>query len=218
MKAIKVFSTLAMVLLFSFPALAEERSVDVTGWYNWIDPSGDSTFDRDADDFGLEFDSETGFGAAVNIFWGKRISTELAVNLFEPEATLRSDNPAIPVFSGGSLEMMPITGTLQFHFNPEGRVDPYIGAGVAYVLFDNLDNSEDLDDIDVDSIDFDDDYGFVANAGVSFDITPNFAINLDAKYVPVKSSATAVFTSGPGQNVDVEINPFILGAGLQFQF
>jgi outer membrane protein W len=43
-------------------------------------------------------------------------------------------------------------------------------------------------------------------------------VNVDAKYVPVKSSARAVFASGPGQTSDIDVNPLIVGAGVQFQF
>jgi outer membrane protein len=207
-----------LLLAIAAPMFAQSRSVDVIGFVNRVDPNGDGTFDDGIDDVNVNFDSEQGFGLAVNVFWSNRISTEFAVSVVEPDVAFESTNPLIPAFTGGSLEMIPITATLQYHFAPNARIDPYIGAGAAYVLFDQLDGNDDLDDLDVDQIDFDDDVGFVVNAGVSFDITPNFAIYLDGKYVPVSSAATATFATGPGTQADVDINPLIISAGLGFQF
>lgn len=211
---------LAVLLsLAAVPAFSQSRSVDVTGWVTWVDPSGDNTFDN-VNNFGdldrLEFDTEQGFGAAINVFWTNRISTEFAASVTEPDLDMRFSEPGAPAIAG-SLEMMPITVVLQYHFNPEGRFDPYVGAGAAWVLFDEIE-SDNLDDINIDAIDFDDDLGLVLNAGLSFDITPSLALNLDAKYVPVESAATARFGTIESDALDIEINPLILGLGLQFQF
>ena len=50
--------------------------------------------------------------------------------------------------------MTPLTGVLQWHFAPAGFIDPYIGAGAAYVLFDNVNGYGNLG---VDKINFKDD-------------------------------------------------------------
>jgi len=213
------FALASLLVALSVPAFAQTRSVDITGFVTQVDPNGDGAFDRASlDDVGVDFDSEMGYGLALNVFVSNRLSVEFAASRVEPEVAFQSSNPLIPAFTGGSLEMLPITGVVQFHFNPNGRIDPYIGAGAAYVLFDNLNESEDIDNINIDAIEFEDDAGLVVNAGVSIDLAPRFAINLDAKYVPVSSSATAVFATGPGVSSDIEINPLILSAGLSFQF
>jgi len=220
MKLLKNFAVFSVLSMLSLPLFAQSRSVDIIGFGTLVDPSGNSVFESNGglDDLDVQFDSEQGFGAAVNIFWSRRFSTELAASIVEPDLQLRSQDPAAPLFATGSLEMIPITGVLQFHLSPDGKVDPYIGAGVAYVLFDQVNDSGDLGDIDVETIDFDDDAGLVLNAGLSIDITPRLAIYLDGKYVPVKSSATATFATGPGTTTDIDINPLIISAGLGFQF
>jgi outer membrane protein len=205
---------LAALTLFMTPAFAQSRSVDLTGWVTFVDPSGETDFE---DGELAEFDSEQGFGAGINVFWSSRISTEFAASVVEPDLALRTTDPSIPSGVVGSLQMMPITGTLQFHFNPDGRFDPYVGAGLAYVLFDQVEG-ESLEDIGFDSIDFDDDFGYVANAGISIDLTPGLALNLDAKYVPVSAAARAVVAGDEFDQVDFDINPFILAAGLSLQF
>lgn len=209
MKAVKVALAVAVLALVASPMFAQDRSVDLTGYVSWMDPNGDNTIVDDGEDINFNFDSDQGFGIGLNVFWSNRVSTEFTASKFSPEAAFESDVD----FGNSSLDMIPITATLQFHFAPDSRIDPYIGAGVAYVLFDEFDSSN-LDELNLGAIDVDDDYGFVINAGLSFDITPNFAILADAKYVPVESEITA---SGLAP-ATLEINPLILSVGASFQF
>ena len=210
MKSMKFLVAVAGLALAAAPSFAQERSVDLTGYISWMDPNGDNTFDDNGDDVDFNFDSDQGFGIGLNVFWSNRISTEFVASQFSPEAAFEGDVD----FGSSSLDMIPITATLQFHFAPDSRFDPYVGAGVAYVLFDEFDGLDDLDELDIDEIDVDDDYGFVVNAGMSFDITPNFAIVADAKYVPIEAEINA---SGLAP-ATLEINPLILSAGASFQF
>lgn len=209
MNAVKIAMAVAALALVASPIFAQERSVDLTGYVSWMDPNGDNTIVDNGEDVDFNFDSDQGFGIGLNVFWSNRISTEFTASKFSPEAAFEG-----PVdFGNSSLDMIPITATLQFHFAPDARIDPYIGAGVAYVLFDEFD-SDNLDELDLGAIDVDDDYGFVLNAGLSFDITPNFAILGDIKYVPVESDISA---SGLAPST-LEINPLIISAGASFQF
>lgn len=209
----KILFAVAVVALGAAPGFAQSRSVDVSGFASWIDVTGENVIEEDASgNTELEFESEQGFGGAINVFWGNRVSTEFAASVFEPEASVRVRSASrSPI---GRLDMIPITATLQYHFAPDSRVDPYIGAGVAYVLFDEFDD-DDLDDLGFGTVDVDDDYGVLVNAGLSIDITPNFAILLDGKYVPLE---TSISTAGVDDAGDLEINPLILSAGVSFQF
>lgn len=207
-----------LLICSALPLAAQTRSVDILGFASWVDVSGDTTFDEDADDFGIEFESDQGWGGAVNVFWGSRFSTEFAASIVSPEVNVDPTSGGIPPFLAGEMEMIPITATLQFHLAPAARFNPYIGAGVAYVLFDDVEDSGDLGDIDVESIEFEDDYGVVFNAGLDIGVTDMMALNVDAKYVPVESSATAVFTTGPGETAEVSVNPLIISAGLRLKF
>jgi outer membrane protein W len=214
------FAVPFLVLFLSVPLFAQNRAFELLGYATWVDLSGDQVFrgPTTVDDFRLNFNSDRGWGGGINVFWGNRISTEFAVAVVSPEATLTPGNTAIPPFIVGDLEMIPITVTLQWHFAPGARINPYIGAGAAYVLFDQVDRVGDITGIGVRQIDFDDDVGFLANAGVTFNLGRNFGINLDAKYVPVRTSATAVFVTGPGQAFDFDVNPLMLSAGIRLGF
>ncbi|MCA1734514.1 MAG: outer membrane beta-barrel protein [Acidobacteria bacterium] len=191
----KFVTAMAVViaLFAAVPASAQTRFFDVTGYYAMVDPQGDNRPGLNAvDEF--ELDSSSGFGLGVNAFLTNRLSLELAAYAFESEVTVRPR--LVNQFAVRDLDMMPITATLQYHFNPEGR---FSGS-------------------DLRAVDLEDDIGYVVNAGASFDITPRLAIVGDIKYVPVEASASAVFTNAPDQTFDIEVNPVIVGLGLSYQF
>ncbi|MDP9194156.1 MAG: outer membrane beta-barrel protein [Acidobacteriota bacterium] len=209
--------TLIVLSFIAVPMSAQSRGFDLTGYAAWVDTSSEGTFGSNgtvADDLGVSFDGTLGYGIGANIFFSDRISTEFAIVrvnsdvLFRQRAVNNANSQA---------ELMPITAVLQFHLAPNGRFDPYVGAGAAYVLIDDVDTPEELNNIDFESIDFKDDVGLVLNAGLGIRLTNNFGLTLDAKYVPLESSATAVRTTG-NQEVKFDINPVILSAGLSLRF
>jgi outer membrane protein len=204
------------VTLLAVPVMAQDRAIDVSVFATWVDPSGENVIEvDDGDDVEVEFDSEIGFGLAVNVFWGNTISTEFAAAMVEPEFT--ATDPTLGPFLAAGLEMIPITAILQFHFNPEGRFDPYIGAGVGYVLFDDIDDEEDLRDTGIDEIEFDEDFGWAVNLGAHVGFTDNFGLYLDAKYIGVGTEATAV-VGDEAFPTDLDVDPLMLSAGVTFRF
>jgi len=198
---------LAVVLVFilAVPAFAADRAFDLTAFAVYVDPNSSGTFNSPTPNqaFDINFNGKLGYGIGANIFFGNALSAEFTVASVKTEASftgrarvVNADNP--------NLQMVPITGVLQWHFAPAGFIDPYIGAGV----FGNL---------GVSRIDFKDDAGLALNAGLGIRLTPRFAITVDGKYVPLKSSATAVFANGTTRT-DVKINPVMVSAGLTLRF
>lgn len=197
------------LLALSLPLLAQGRSVDVTGYIAWVDLSGDGLIDDSGNDYNLgSFDADTGYGGALNIFITRRLSAEISLTEVKPEGRIQYGDATVV----GELDMLPVTGMIQYHFNPEGRFDVYVSGGVAYLMFDEF-QSDDLGSIDIESVDLEDDYGSVWGAGVSFGIVGGLAVVADAKYV--LSSNTITTTVG---DAEIELNPLIISAGVQIQF
>jgi outer membrane protein len=205
------------VLLFAaaVPMSAQSRAFDLTAYAAWVDTSSEGTFDdTTANPVDVNFDGTLGYGIGANIFFGERISTEFAIVRVNSDVNFRQR----AVANGNTqAEMMPITAVLQFHLAPHGRFDPYVGAGAAYVLIDDVDTPDELNNINFERLDFKDDVGLALNAGLGIRLSNNLGITLDAKYVPLESSATAVRTTG-NQDVKFDINPVILSAGLSLRF
>lgn len=212
----------ALILIVSTiaaPAFGQAGAVDVIGRVAWVDHRGDNGFPGDADTGALtfEFDRRTGLGAAVNVFWLSTLSIELAASWDRPSLDLSAENPEIPRFRLGSVRIIPVSATLQFHPWSAGRLDPYVGAGGAYVFFGDL-SSDDLGGTGVDRIRFQNKATFVANAGLNVRLVRRLALNLDAKYIPLRTSSTTIFAVGSPESIDLKINPLILAAGLSWRF
>jgi outer membrane protein W len=207
-----VFTFLITTQLF-----AADRLFDVTGWASWVKPASDNTFNSPNSNqpFNINFRGKLGYGLGVNVFFGQALS--LAIDASEVKPDVEFGFPG-STLNQGNIKMIPITGVLQWHFIPKGFIDPYIGGGAAYVLFDNLQNFSDVGHLGINQINFKDDVGFVANAGLGINFSPRWGITGDVKYVPVKSSATAVFATGPNQSQKIKINPVIASAGLTLHF
>jgi outer membrane protein len=195
------------------------RSFDISANAVWVDPNSNGTFNANNPNRpgNISFNGDLGYGASANIFFGNAISLELGGSVVKPKANL-SGLAATGGTASGNVRMIPLTAVLQWHFIPNGVIDPYIGGGAAYILFDRFNNSNDPSTVGIRQIDFKDDAGFAANAGVQFRISPNFAITADGKYVPLRTSATAVFITGPNTSNRIKINPVIFTGGLTFRF
>lgn len=212
MKFLKMAVVSSFILLLSTPLHAADHAFDLIGRAVRVDPSGS---DR-TEDLRVAFDSKTGYGLALNVFVSPRISAEFGASVVEPDARFVS---IIDPTSGSrsKVRMIPFTGVLQLHLGA-GGFDPYIGAGVAYVTFDKVDKVGDLDNVHIRQIDFQDDYGYAGNVGFNLGLGKTLALNVDAKYVPLRSGVRVSFAGTDSNRSDVRINPLIISAGLALRF
>jgi outer membrane protein len=110
--------------------------------------------------------------------------------------------------------VLPPTLTLQYHFAPNSKVRPYIGAGLNYTLFYNEDASDDLETAIGDTdVELDDSFGFALQAGVDFDLNEKVFLNLNVKYIDLDTEAK--LTTGDLVNrVKVSLDPIVVGVGV----
>jgi outer membrane protein len=104
----------------------------------------------------------------------------------------------------GSVKLMPVNLTLQYHFLPDANFRPYIGAGGNYTRFYEVR----LRGADVDR----DRFGPVAQVGVDIPLAENVLLNLDVKKVWLKTDL-----SGTGGG-ELKLDPWVYGVGLGFRF
>jgi outer membrane protein len=118
-----------------------------------------------------------------------------------------------------STWVLPPTLTVQYHFNPHGKVRPYVGAGVNYTLFYNEKPSTGLQTaVGTTTVRMSDSIGWAAQAGVDIDITPKFFLNFDVKYIDIDTTATLKTTAIGTQTVKLHLDPLVFGAGVGFRF
>lgn len=109
----------------------------------------------------------------------------------------------------GDVWLLPPTLTAQYHFNPYGDIRPYVGAGLSYIHYFNVDSAG------FNSIKYDDGFGYALQAGVDIAIDNHWAINADVKKIYHNVDAKI---NGGAVTADVDLDPWIVGVGLAYRF
>jgi outer membrane protein len=109
----------------------------------------------------------------------------------------------------GDTVILPPTITVQYHFAPDAAFNPYIGAGVNYSTFFNTDTATGFNDLKVSG-----GFGTALQAGFDYWLNDHWGVNIDAKklWLNVDARVNGTVTA------DVDLNPWILGAGVAYHF
>jgi outer membrane protein W/outer membrane protein OmpA-like peptidoglycan-associated protein len=160
-----------------------------------LDPKGGNLEDPQLGK--LEADDAISPAGSVAYMLTDHIATELWL-AWPFQHDLNFKTPTGGVTGVGDVELFPPTLSLQYHFNPEGRVQPYLGAGVNYTKFssEHLDN-EGLGLPTGSELDLDDSWGAAAQAGVNFTMRERWFLSLDVRWLDVDSDARIKLGSGP---------------------
>ncbi len=110
----------------------------------------------------------------------------------------------------GTFKHLPPTLTAQWHFLPGGSVSPYVGAGLNFTLISDVKLADGALDLDKSSL------GLAAQAGVDFKVAKNCYINLDVKYVQIKSDVKVAATGA--KVTTVKVDPMLFGVGIGYRF
>lgn len=111
----------------------------------------------------------------------------------------------------GDTEHLPPTLSLNYHFTPDGKFQPYIGAGVNYTTFFSESTTGALEGSD---LSLDDSWGLAYQVGADIVMNEKWFFNLNVRYIDFESDATL-----DGADLGtVEIDPWVYGLHLGFQF
>ena len=188
------------------PVVSAEASWERT---DWIVRGGVSQVDPKSGDLSLSptttlgVDDDTGFSfditAMLSQNWGAELFAAPAQNHTTTAITGRS------VAQYGEVEPLIETLTAQYHFNPLGRMRPYVGAGLGYAQF----SGERPAGLSLGSS-----WGPAAVAGIDLGVTQRFFVNLSARWVNVESKVKL-----NGNRVgDVALDPMIYSLNLGYRF
>lgn len=144
------------------------------------------------------------------------VTQNFALNLIA--ATTRHDlevrNSAIGTVDLGHVWALPPTLTAQYHPLPTSQFSPYVGAGVNWTAFygEGGGYSPPVLRVDVQNA-----FGFALNAGLDVEITPNWLLNIDVKWIYLRPDVNVDTTVGRiGANA--HLDPWIFGAGVRYRF
>jgi outer membrane protein len=160
----------------------------------------------------------------ISYYFTKNIAAELILALgtrhnvsIEDDALATVGNQSL-----GSVNLLPPTLTVQWHFNPDQKFDPYIGAGINYtfMLDRNLKVSSGAltgSKIKLDS----DSWGYALQAGLDINLKDGWLINADIKYVTIDTDVELKnpLAGNVWTKIDsLDIDPWVFGIGIGKKF
>lgn len=192
----------ALILAFvTVPLFAQSNDVAV-----WYSTSHVGTTNSGAS--AVEFKNGRGYGASFNHFFGDHLSTEFAYDQLHYDA--RINYLGATVLDAGRMKTKVATAVVQWHFSRAGFIDPYLGAGAAYLKSDSL-SSADLTTANIGSVSIEKKWGWAADAGLNVNLSHSLGVAVDAKYVPYEPKSGV-------SGMKLKLNPTIFSAGLRFRF
>lgn len=157
---------------------------------------------------------DTGLGLSINnkwipevdisYFYNKNVAVELILTVPQSH-TLTSSALGKDI---GTVEHLPPTLLVQYHFDGNGGAKSYIGAGINYTRFTKTDILGGAATLNKDS------WGGALQVGVDVPLGGNMVLNFDLKKVYIKSDVY-VGTANAGA---FKVDPVLFGIGLGWRF
>jgi outer membrane protein len=163
-------------------------------------------------DFTTDFENDPSFGASLNCFFTPHFAAEVSAFSLRSKASLLVGGTA--ALDLGKLDLTPISLGAQFHILGDRRFDPYIGAGVSYIIANDF-HSADLEAVNLGTIELDSKASYYLNAGVAVEIIHGLGLVVDARKFNYETSSRSSVT---GVEQDLDLSPLVLSGGLRFRF
>jgi outer membrane protein W len=200
----------ALLLLFlALPAAAQ--SFDLTVSTSSVNHQGTTRF-GDRSEFAVDFDRGDGFGIAAGYRINPRFAAELSVFRLSSDAGLTRSGAAIA--GAGEFTLTPVSLVGRFELLQNQTVMPYLTAGAAYVITEDVD-SADLRREGIRNVALSDELVPSLGAGLSVRFGRSAALIVDARYLPLGVDAEI---EGDDETISVELDPMVLSFGVQWRF
>ena len=142
----------------------------------------------------------------ITYFFNKNVAAELVLT-YPQKVDIRAGTLGNAKLS--EVKALPPTLLLQYHFTDFGPLKPYVGAGVNYTRFSSYKTEPGVDtSIDKSSV------GLAAQIGADYMLTKNWGINLDVKYINIK---TEVYSAGAHVG-NLDLSPIATSVGVTYKF
>ena len=149
----------------------------------------------------------------VSYFFTKNIAAELVLSYPQP-VNINSNLTSGPT---GTINALPPSLLLQYHFTDLGALKPYVGAGINYTIFGNRNNFS-IGGVSNALTVSQNSVGFVGQIGADYMIDKNWGVNLDLKYATMSTTVTGQNVA-PGQDLGkLTLNPFMPAIGVTYKF
>jgi outer membrane protein len=121
----------------------------------------------------------------------------------------------------GSVDLLPPTLTLQWHFMPDQTFDPYLGAGATYVYsLDKKLTAQGVAGVGPQKIRIESDmWGGALQAGLDINLKDRWLVNFDVKKLWFGTDVKLnLFNTGWRKIDSLDINPWVISVGIGKKF
>lgn len=122
--------------------------------------------------------------------------------------TLKATGPATDVTVQQSW-VLPLVVSLQYHFAPQAKVSPYVGAGLNYMIFYGGKDKNGF------QVDIDNGFGYALQAGADVALQGPWSANIDVKKVFFETDASI---NGGALKSKVKLDPWVVSTGFGYRF
>lgn len=160
---------------------------------------------NDSDPAGFVAYSGLAFEASVTRDFSGVFAAEISLRTESRE--INQEVPSGPAIPLGSIEVLPLTMTLQYRPHFSGSFHPYLGIGAAASF--TWEKSGALDSLDVGTY-----VGPALQLGLDYGLGSSAVLNFDLRW----HAFTADVEDGGDHLVEIQIDPIALGIGVGFRF
>jgi outer membrane protein len=158
---------------------------------------------------GIDISDDTTLSFDVSYF----LNSSIALNFFGglPASANLAGTGSLGGLSVGKTKYGPAILSLQYHFATSAAVSPYVGAGIARILF--------LDEHGVGLADLDlkDSWAPALQVGMRYQVSENWFANADIRYTPFETDISGALGGAPVRG-KVSVDPTILNIGIAYRF
>ncbi|HYC02475.1 MAG TPA: OmpW family outer membrane protein [Azospirillaceae bacterium] len=211
-----LFSACAAIALLAVApsAMAEKAAGDllVRGRVLWVEPDESSSLRLGATPIAGKVDADIGVVPELDFtyFFTDSLAAELILGTTPHD--VKAKGTPLGNVDLGDVWLLPPTLSLQYHLNPKGQISPYVGVGLNYTFFYNVDNGAVAD------VDYTNGFGYALQAGVDVALQGNWSLNLDVKKIFIDTDATVNAGLASPIRAKVDIDPWIVGIGVGYRF
>lgn len=208
----KTFVVLAIGLMIPAAALAEVPSHTFRGHLDWVSPTGDTKIEGEK----VEADDAFGFGLGYEYQFTDLMGVDF--NLLWANHDAKSGSETL-----GDTTVTPLTVGLNFHLSKNDKFDFFLGPLVGYVMYDDISVKDEFGGGD---IKLKNDFGYGLQLGLDVPFNENWAFTAGLIYLQTKAEIDedvaghdgGMETASSDNTDEIDINPWILRAGLAYKF
>jgi outer membrane protein len=123
----------------------------------------------------------------------------------------------------GEVKHLPPTFSVQYHFTPDAKFQPFVGIGLNYTTFMSEELNSDVIEAGIVDFSLDDSFGVAAQLGADWMLNDRSLINFDIRWINIEADLSATIDDGvsspvTGELGTVEIDPWVFAINYGYKF